>query len=74
MTRVVLRIYLKRDGGLAAEPLLIEASASRDGPLLLKAAVRALKDCQPYGSLPADRYREWKVLDLSFSPREMAGG
>ena len=75
MTRVVLRIYLKRDGGLAAEPLLIEASASRDGPLLLKAAVRALKDCQPYGSsLPADKYRDWKELDLSFSPREMAGG
>src|SRR2546423_9070957 len=72
--RVVLRIYLQRDGGLADEPLLIEASASRDGPLLLKAAVRALKDCQPYAFLPGDKYREWKVLDLSFSPREMAGG
>lgn len=73
-TRVVLRIYLRRDGGLAGEPILIEASASRDGPVLLQAAIRALKDCQPYGFLPADKYREWKVLDLSFSPREMAGG
>ena len=73
-TRVVLRIFLKRDGGLAADPLLIEASASRDGPVLLKAAIRTLKDCQPYAFLPPDKYREWKVLDLSFSPRDMAGG
>ena len=73
-TRVVLRIYLRRDGRLASEPVLIEASASRDGPLLMQAAIRTLKDCQPYGFLPADKYREWKVLDLSFSPREMAGG
>ena len=73
-TRVVVRIFLKRDGGLAAEPLLIEASASQDGPLLLKAAIRTLKDCQPYAFLPPDKYREWKVLDLSFSPRDMAGG
>jgi len=73
-TRVVLRIYLRRDGRLSAEPVLIEASASRDGPLLLQAAIRTLKDCQPYGFLPVDKYREWRVLDLSFSPREMAGG
>jgi len=73
-TRVVLRIYLRRDGRLAGEPVLIEASASREGPLLMQAAIRTLKDCQPYGFLPADKYREWRVLDLSFSPREMAGG
>jgi hypothetical protein len=73
-TRVVLRIYLRRDGRLAGEPVLIEASASRDGPPLLQAAIRTLKDCQPYGFLPADKYREWRMLDLSFSPREMAGG
>jgi outer membrane biosynthesis protein TonB len=73
-TRVVLRLNLRRDGSLAADPLLIEASASRDGPLLLQTAMRALKECQPYGFLPADKYREWRLLDLSFSPRDMAGG
>src|SRR5215210_4109845 len=52
-TRVVLRINLRRDGGLAGEPVLIEASASRDGPLLLQAATKTLKDCQPYVFLPA---------------------
>jgi hypothetical protein len=73
-TRVVLRVYLRRDGKLGSEPVLIEASASRDGPVVMQAAMRALKECQPYGFLPADKYGEWKVLDLSFTPRDMAGG
>jgi hypothetical protein len=73
-TRVVLRVYLRRDGKLGAEPVLIEASASRDGPVVMQTAIRALKECQPFGFLPADKYSEWKVLDLSFTPREMAGG
>ena len=68
-----LRIFLKRDGGLAAEPMLIEASATREGPLLMQAAIRSVKGCQPFAFLPADRYREWKVLDVTFSPKEMAG-
>lgn len=72
--RVVVRISLRRDGSLAADPLLIEAPASRDGPVILQTAMRALKDCQPYAFLPADKYREWRLLDLSFSPRDMAGG
>jgi hypothetical protein len=73
-TRVVLRVYLRRDGKLGSEPVLIEASASRDGPVVMQTAMRALKECQPYGFLPADKYGEWKVLDLSFTPRDMAGG
>ena len=72
-TRVVLRVYLKRDGALASEPVLIEASASRDGPAVLQAAKSALAACQPY-SFPAEKYREWRILDLTFTPRDMAGG
>jgi len=73
-TRVTLRIFLKPNGGLAGEPMLIEASASRDGPRLMQAAIRTVKDCQPFAFLPPDRYREWKALDVTFSPKEMAGG
>jgi len=73
-TRVVLRVNLRPNGTLANEPVLIEASASRDGPAVLEAATRALKQCQPFGFLPAEKYKEWKVLDLSFTPRDMAGG
>jgi hypothetical protein len=68
--KVKLRVLMTPDGRLAAEPILIEASASMKGPLLMQGAIRALSACQPYAMLPADRYGEWKVLDLSFTPQD----
>jgi hypothetical protein len=69
-----LRASFLPDGTLASAPLLIEASASAKGPLLMQAAIEALAACQPYAVLPADKYSEWKVLDLSFTPRDFKGG
>lgn len=71
---VVLRVAFRRDGTLAAEPLLIEASASEKGPALMKGAMDALAKCQPYAMLPPDRYDQWRMLDLSFSPKDFRGG
>ena len=70
--KVKLRVLMTPDGRLAAEPILIEASASMKGPLLMQGAIRALQACQPYAMLPADRYGEWKVLDLSFTPQDFS--
>jgi len=72
--RVKLRVLMTPDGRLAADPILIEASASMKGPLLMQGAIRALQACQPYVMLPVDRYGEWKVLDLGFTPRDFSGG
>lgn len=72
--QIVLRVALNPDGRLAQEPLLIEASASAKGPLLMRSAMDALEKCQPYTMLPADRYNEWRMLDLSFAPRDFRGG
>jgi hypothetical protein len=71
---IMLRASFLTDGTLARPPLLIEASASAKGPLLMRAAIKALQECQPYAVLPADKYDEWKVLDLSFTPRDFRGG
>jgi hypothetical protein len=71
---IMLRASFLTDGTLARPPLLIEASASAKGPLLMQAAIKALQQCQPYAVLPADKYDEWKVLDLSFTPRDFKGG
>jgi hypothetical protein len=68
-----LRVLMASDGTLAAEPILIEASASEKGPLLMQGAISALQACQPYAMLPKDRYGEWKVIDLTFTPREFNG-
>ena len=70
--KVKLRVLMTPDGRLAAEPILIEASASMKGPLLMQGAIRALQACQPYAMLPADRYGEWKVLDLNFTPQDFS--
>ena len=72
--RIVLRVAFQPDGRLAAEPLLIEASASEKGPALMRSAMDALDKCQPYAMLPADRYDQWRMLDLSFSPKDFKGG
>ncbi|WP_024575118.1 MULTISPECIES: hypothetical protein [unclassified Afipia] len=71
--RIVLRVAFQRDGKLAAEPLLIEASASAKGPALMRSAMDALEKCQPYAMLPADRYDQWRMLDLSFAPKDFRG-
>ena len=71
--KVKLRVFMGQDGKLSAEPVLIEASASMKGPLLMQSAISALEACQPYAMLPVDRYGEWKVLDLSFTPQDFPG-
>ena len=67
---VVIRVGLRRNGTLTAEPVLLAAPASAQGPALVQSAMRALQQCAPYNSLPAAKYDEWRLLDLRFS----AGG
>jgi hypothetical protein len=37
--------------------------------LLRNSAAAALRRCQPYKMLPPDRYEEWKMLDITFTPQ-----
>ena len=67
--KVLIRVGLNRDGTFFREPMLIQAVASREGPVLWRSALQALQHCQPYNFLPADKYDQWKVLDLAFSPQ-----
>jgi len=66
--RIVLRVALRRDGKLARTPALMAAKATPKGPLIMKAAIHALEACQPYSMLPAEKYKEWRELDLEFTP------
>ena len=45
--RVKLRVFMTQDGKLATDPVLIEASASMKGPLLMQSAISALQACHP---------------------------
>jgi hypothetical protein len=70
---IKLRVMMRPDGRLAADPQLIEGTASAKGASLMHSAISALQSCQPYAMLPADKYNEWKVLDLSFTPQDFGG-
>ena len=72
--KLKLRVFMTPEGRLATDPVLLEASASAKGPALMQSAISALQACQPYAMLPADRYGEWKVLDLGFTPQDFTGG
>lgn len=67
---IKLRAAFAADGRLAAPPALIEGKASPKALALARGAIAALQACQPYAMLPPDRYDEWKVLDLAFTPRD----
>jgi hypothetical protein len=70
---VKLRVLLAQDGSLAAEPAIGGGSANMKAIELLQSAIAAVKQCQPYKMLPVDRYGEWKVLDLDFTPKDFSG-
>jgi hypothetical protein len=70
---VLIRIALKPDGTLRTKPELIRAPASLAGPPLVDSAKQALQKCQPYATLPADRYQDWKILELTFNVQGPAG-
>jgi hypothetical protein len=71
--KVVIRIALSPSGAITGEPVLIQATASSAGPAVVKSAMQAIKKCQPYNSLPAASYKEWKTLDLSFTSEGISG-
>ncbi|MBR0820983.1 hypothetical protein [Bradyrhizobium liaoningense] len=70
---IKLRTVFATDGTLARPPILIEAPPSAKGVAIVKSATAALEACQPYKMLPADKYGEWKIMDLPFSPRDFGG-
>ncbi len=63
----VIRIALRPDGRLALAPELNSAPGVLGWKPLIESAKRALQQCQPYAMLPADKYQDWKVIDLSFT-------
>jgi len=73
--RIKLQVIMTPDGRLAREPVPIEGNYPADkGPALMQSAITALQACQPYTMLPKERYSEWRVLDLVFTPQDFAGG
>jgi hypothetical protein len=71
--KVVMRVYFKPDGTLAEPPQMLDATFSPKSSLLMKIAVNALEQCQPFTELPKDKYSKWKIMDLIVTPRALGG-
>jgi outer membrane biosynthesis protein TonB len=68
-----VRIRLKQDGTLAAEPTVANRGSSPFFKIYAESAVRAVQRCQPY-RLPIAKYEVWKDVELEFKPTDMFGG
>ena len=50
---------------------MLDATFSPKSSALMKIAVNALENCQPFTELPKDKYDKWKIMDLIVTPRAM---
>ena len=72
----MLRIEVSRDGKITAGPKRTKpsGSVSREIRSLEIAGVRALKKSEAAGvfrKLPKDKYARWRVINVTFTPREI---
>lgn len=73
---VTLRIRLNRDGSVDGRPEIVESVRYRLGDSFFRvaadSAVRAVMRCQPF-SLPAQKYDDWRSVEVQFDPRYLLG-
>ena len=70
---VQVRIMLRQDGSLSAEPMLLNRGGTPFFQVAAESAMRAVRRCQPY-KLPIAKYEIWKDVEVTFDPREMYRG
>ena len=74
---VSLKVFLNIDGSLARPTEVVNKTRLISGDRYFRAAtdsaLRAIDRCQPF-QMPAEKYRSWRELDLTFDPRDMLGG
>ncbi|WP_027834953.1 cell envelope integrity protein TolA [Maritalea myrionectae] len=68
---VRLLVDLNRDGSVAGTPQVMDISISGQvGQATASAAQRAVRRCGPY-QLAAEKYEEWRQVDVTFDPRDL---
>jgi hypothetical protein len=71
---VRIRVFLNRDGTLTRAPLMREGNPSAKQVAMMQSFAAGLEKCQPYTMLPADKYEQWKEIDLVVYPVNSYGG
>lgn len=66
---VQFRVRLFPDGYVQSVDLIRETGAGSYAAIARQRAAAAIRKCEPYDFLPADKYSDWKDMTLSFRPR-----
>jgi hypothetical protein len=70
---VRVRVFLNRDGTVAGAPRMREPNPSAKQQAIMESFAFGLEKCQPYTMLPADKYAQWKQIDLVVFPVNFGG-
>lgn len=65
-----LLVDLNRDGSVSGTPRITATANTRLGETTARAAQRAVIRCGPY-QLAAEKYDEWRQVDVTFDPRDL---
>lgn len=68
---VRLMVSLNPNGSVAGQPQILSAITDDLVRSTALAAQRAVQQCGPYTMLPADKYDEWRQVDVTFDPRDL---
>lgn len=67
---VTIKWRLRPDGSLDGDPQVVEAGSGAFAGLAVEAALRAVRQCQPF-TLPPESYGLWKEVNWVFDPSRM---
>jgi len=68
---VEVRILLRQDGSLSAEPTVLNRSSNPFFQVAAESALRAVRTCAPFNFLPVAKYESWKDIEINFDPQFM---
>ena len=72
--QVRVRFTLNQDGSLVGLPTIVNRGSNPFFQAAADAAVRAVRMAAPLKNLPVQSYDYWREVEITFDPRDMAGG
>jgi TolA protein len=67
---VDLLVTMNRDGSVEGVPTILKSDGSPISASIARAGQRAVMQCGPYKSLPAEKFAQWQQIDLTLDPTQ----